>query len=161
MDLHFEQEIKAPAEKVWEVLGKQFAEIGEWAPGVASSRVLDMSEIPSPVKVAASAPVPGRATGNPFGETKEVLTRYSEEKMEFTFEGVGLPPIFSSAQNTTRVIKKGATKSLVIFDAQLVAKGFFKFLNPLLRRRLSRSKFGPGTLIKDLKRYVETGKAIK
>lgn len=91
MDLHFEQEINAPAEKVWEVLAHQFGEIGAWAPGVKSSRVLDDSEIPADYQVAPSAPIPGRATTNPLGETKEVLIMYSDENKEFTFRGVGLP----------------------------------------------------------------------
>ena len=91
MDLHLEQEINAPADKVRKILGHQFGEIGNWASGVETSRVLDVSEVPSDFELAASAPIPGRGTTSPLGEIKEILIMYSEDKKEFTFRAAGLP----------------------------------------------------------------------
>lgn len=159
MDIRFEQEINAPAEKVWEILGHQFAEIGSWSTSVESSRALDVSDVPAGYKVAASAPVPGRVTPNPLGELKEILTMYSESKKEFTFQADGLPSIFGEVINTTRVVAMGEGRSLVTFDIQMGLKGIFKLMEPILKRRFKSSNRGPGALIKDLKRYVEMGEA--
>ncbi|MCP4608973.1 MAG: hypothetical protein GY845_09700 [Planctomycetes bacterium] len=41
MELQITQEINAPAEKVWEILAHQFAEISEWSPRIESSRVIE------------------------------------------------------------------------------------------------------------------------
>ncbi|MDX1379325.1 MAG: hypothetical protein R3307_10785, partial [Anaerolineales bacterium] len=77
MELQIKQEINAPANKVWSVLGHQFAEIAEWAPRIEWSRAMEMSEVPDNLKVANGAPVPGRVTPNPLGDIFEVLTMYS------------------------------------------------------------------------------------
>jgi len=79
MELQIKEEINAPAEKVWEILAHQFAEIGEWAPNIETSRAIEVSEVPAGFKVAADAPVPGRVTPNPLGDVTEILTEYSEE----------------------------------------------------------------------------------
>ena len=156
MELQIKQEINAPAEKVWSVLAHKFAEISEWAPNIASSRVIEMSEVPADFKVADDAPVPGRVTPNPLGDVKEVLTEYSEENKAFTFEVAGPAPLFSHTANTTSVVANGTDKSLVTFDLQLTPKGIFNLFSPLLKRRFQTSKFGPAGMIKDLKAYVES-----
>ena len=61
MQLHLEQTINASADKVWTILAHQFAEIGDWASTVHTSRVIDMSEVPNGFNVAPTAPVPGEA----------------------------------------------------------------------------------------------------
>ena len=161
MDLHIEQEINAPAEKVWGILAHQFAEIGNWSPRIKSSRAIDISEVPAEFKVATNAPVPGRVTPNPLGELTEVLTKYSEANMSFTFEVAGPAPLASLTVNNTQVIAKGDDKCLVTFDIKLMPKGVFKLFSPVLKRRLQTSSLGPAGMIKDLKRYVETGQAAR
>lgn len=155
MELRIKEVINAPAEKVWQLLGHQFAEIGNWSTAVATSRALDSSEVPSRFQVAPSAPVPGRATPNPLGELKEIVTMYSDADRTFAFEVDGLPPIIRHAQNTTKIIEQGPQKCEVTFDLQMEPKGIFRLMNPLLRRRFATSKRGPAGLMRDLKRYVE------
>ena len=156
MDLHLEQEINAPADKVWEVLAHQFAEISNWSPRIKSSRAIDISEVPAGFKVAESAPVPGRVTPNPLGELTEVLTKYSEANKTFTFEVAGPAPLFSLTANA-----KGADRCLVTFDIFFLPKGIFRLFGPLLKRRFQTSPFGPAGVIKDLKVYVESGQQSK
>jgi len=155
MELQLSQEINAPAEKVWEILAHQFAEISEWAPNIESSRIIEMSEVPANFKVAKEAPVSGRVTPNPLGDVTEVLTEYSEENKTFTFEAAGPAPIFSHGANTTRVVAQGTAKCLVTFDLRLTPIGIFNLFAPLLKRRFQTSKFGPAGVIQDLKTYVE------
>ena len=157
MELQIKQEINAPADRVWDIVGRQFATVDKWSRAVATSRTLTMGEIPAGLQPAPAAPVPGRATPNPFGELKEVLTAYSDDARTFTFVATGLPPIIRQAQNTTRVQALGPGKSLVTFDVKMVPWGIFKVIDPLLRRRFATSARGPAGVMQDLKAYAESG----
>ena len=154
MKLHLEEEINASADKVWTILAHQFAEIGDWASTVHTSRVIDMSEVPNDFNVAATAPVPGRATTNELGELREILTEYSEANKELTFRVAGLPRIMKSAVDIQKVIPKGPDKCLMTFDIEMIARGPFRLLGPVLKQRLTG---GLGDLLKELKLYAETG----
>ena len=61
MQLHLEQEIHAPADRVWEVLGRQFAHIERWSSTIERSRAIDPSEVPQGLTVDPAAPIPGGA----------------------------------------------------------------------------------------------------
>ena len=156
MKLLLEQEINASAEKVWGILAHQFADVADWTDTLAYSRVITEDEIPNGMTVAPTAPLLGRATPNPLGELIEVLVQYSEDDMQFTFLAGGLPPIVSKAGNTTTVTPKGDDKCIVTFDVEMNFKSIFKLLEPLVRRRILTSKFGPNVVIRELKNYAES-----
>ena len=153
--VHLEEEIDAPADQVWAVLAHRFAEIGEWAPGIETSRAINLDEVPAGFTVAPNAPVPGRVTPNPLGELTEVLIMYSEDDRTFTFDTAGLPPIVTQAVNTTRVTKLDDGRSLVTFDIEMSFVRPFNVLGAVIQRRLQTSPAGPGGMIKDLKTYLE------
>ncbi len=155
MNLHLKQEIKAPADKVWEILAHQFTDIANWTSSLEYSRAINSDELPEGVEVAATAPVPGRATPNPLGEIIEILVEYSEEDRMFTFLAFGLPPIISRMANTTRILEKGANRCLVTFDIEANFRGPFKLFSPILRRRILTSNAGPNGLLKDLKDHFD------
>ena len=155
MELQVKEKIQAPAKEVWAVLAHRFAQIGEWAPHIESSRALKPEEVPEGFEVAPEAPVPGRVTPSPLGEQREVLTEYSEDAMTFTFRVPGPAPLFHHSQNRTTVTSLGGGSSLVTFDLTLQPRGVFKLLTPLLKRRFRTSKFGPAGMIRDLKAYLE------
>lgn len=154
MNLRLEQEINAPADKVWKILAHQFANIGDWASTVHTSRVIDASEVPADFNVAPTAPIPGRATTNELGELREILTEYSEANKELTFRVAGLPRIMRSAVDVQKVIPKSPNKCLVTFEIEMKARGPFRLLSPVLKSRLTG---GLGDLLKELKLYAETG----
>lgn len=155
MKLHLEQEINASADKVWDILGHQFADIAVWS-NLDYSRAITADEVPAGFRVAPDAPVLGRATPNPLGELIEVLTHYSDTDRQFTFFGSGLPPIISRAENTTRVIEKGENHCLVTFDIEMDLRGIFKIFDSLMKRRFATSKRGPAGVIEELKVYAES-----
>ncbi len=155
--IHLEEEIDAPADEAWAVLAHRFAEIGEWAPGVETSRAISLDEVPAGFTVAPSAPVPGRVTPNPLGDITEVLTMYSEDDRTFTFEADGLPPIVTHTTSTTRVTELDNGHSLVTFDIEMGFIRPFNVLGPVMQSRLQSSAAGPAGIIKDLKTYLESG----
>lgn len=153
MQVHIETEINAPAEKVWQILAHQFADMADWTSTLSESRVVDVSELPSGLKIAPNAPVPARETTSSFAKAIEVISDYSEENMELRFEAANLPVILSTAANTQRVISKGANKSMITFDMNIGLRGIFKVMAPLLSRRFQKTM---GGVQRDLKMYAET-----
>lgn len=156
IEIHLETEIDAPAEEVWQILAHQFGDIADWSATVNESRSLTMDEIPDGFDAVPNAPAPARATvAGPGISLTEVITMYSEEAMELTFEGTNLPPlVFEYAKDTQRVIPVSANQSLLTFDVSVKTRGIFKAVNPLLARRFAASF---GTVQQELKVYAETG----
>ncbi|MEM7110925.1 MAG: SRPBCC family protein [Chloroflexota bacterium] len=155
MQVHIETEINAPAEKVWQILAHQFADMADWTTTLSESRVVEPHELPKGLKVAASAPIPARETTSSFAKAIEVISDYSERDMELTFEAANLPPFLSTATNTQRVTARGNDKCLLTFDMNLGLKGVFKILGPVLKRRFQNTM---GGVQRELKVFAETGK---
>ena len=155
MQLQLQKEINAPADKVWDILAHQFADIATWATSLDYSRPVQLSDLPANVSVHPEAPIAARATPNPLGELIEVLIDYSEEHKQFTFLALGLPPIIRNATNTTHVKATSTDSCVVTFDVNMEFKGFFRLLDSVLRRRILTSNGGPNSALRDLKVYAE------
>lgn len=153
MQLHLEQEINAPADAVWGVLGGEFADIASWASVVKASRPIDVGEVPASITVASTAPVPGRETTTK-ATLREILTAYSDEERSLTFEGAGLPKIVRLARNVQSVQETGPSTCKVVFDVQFDFAGPFGFLASPMKRRMTKTF---GDVQTDLKLHVENG----
>ena len=149
---HLEIEIDAPADAVWAILGTRFADVGDWATLIDSSRVMSAAEVPADYRVHVDAPVPGRWTPSKFGEPAEVLVDYSDEDRALTFWAANLPGILVHSQNTQQVTSTGDGTSRVTFDIHAQPK--MKFMRKKMTAILER---GIGTVLVDLKVYAETG----
>ena len=158
MQVHIETEINAPAEKVWQILAHQFADMADWTSTLSESRVIEGDEMPAGLKVATNAPIPARETVSSFATAIEVISDYSEEEIQFTFHAANLPAILSEASNTQRVTPKGEDQCLLTFDMNLVLNGIFKIMSPLLSRRFQKTM---GGVQRELKLYAETGKVAE
>ena len=154
MKVKLDLDINAPAEKVWQVLGQQFAEIDNWATIVEASRPLEMDEVPAEYQVATEAPVPGRVTKTPLAELREVLVSYSDAARELVFQGIDKPFFASFAQNHSKVSENGPDRSTVTFEIEMGIKGIFNLFSPLLSRRFHATY---SRVQQDLKTFVETG----
>ena len=60
MDINVETPMNAPAEAVWDVWARQFANIAEWASVVEESRAIARDDFPPDVRVDDRGPVVGR-----------------------------------------------------------------------------------------------------
>lgn len=154
MELRIETEINAPAEKVWGILAHQFDDVADWTATVSESRAADAAKYDE-FKAASTAPVPARETTSSFAKLVEIITEYSEERMQLTFETVGLPPFMSSARNTQHVLAQGPEKSVISFDINIGLKHIFNIMTPFLKRRFTKTM---GGVQNDLKFFAETGK---
>ena len=155
MKVILQKDINAPAETVWNIVGRQFANVADWASSLDYSHPIDADDIPAGVQVAQTAPVAGRKTPNPLGELIEILIYYSDDERTFTFTAFGLPRAVSRMDNTTTVVELAPNRSRVTFAIDGELRGLFKLIGPLLQRRFATSKRGPAGVIEDLKRVAE------
>jgi len=144
-----EVNINAPAEKVWDIVGLNFAKIGNWDGSVSSSTVNNSSP-----KVNGS-PYGGRVCETSFGTIKEKFTAYNEKEMTFSFQGDITSPVFSNVINTVKVIPVSANESRVIAAPNVDLTFLGKVMSPLIKAGLGGAiKKG----LEDLKYYAENNK---
>ena len=163
VNVQIKTKINAPADKVWEVLGKQFADISKWTSVVEDSKAIRLDEIPSnEFTPADNAPVPARQTISVNGGRKatliEVLTLYSDEKRTLKFYGLGLPSFIAYAGDKQSVIPMREKECEVVFDVEMRLKGIFKLFKGIAKKRFAKNF---KKVQNDLKVYVETGKVVK
>ena len=160
--------VEAPAESVWDVVGRRFDRIGEWATAIAASAAVPAPTAPSPADtesngfpVAGSvltAPVAGRVcqTGVRLApQVTETLIAYDEVNRTLTYEASGMPPFVTVARNTWTVTPLDQRHTRIMLQAQFDTHGL---LGRLARwailaqvRRTSRH------LAEDLRHYIEHG----
>ena len=148
MKLSGEVIIEASADRVWEILGHRFAEIGEWATAIDGS---------GPA-VGQTEALPGRVcqTGmRAFPAVTERIVDYDESNRTLTYEATGLPAFIGDARNTWRVTPMGQQRARARFDGVLETRGVAGRLIALpLRIRMRRET---RAVLGDLKHYAEYG----
>src|SRR5918996_1770117 len=148
MKLSGEVIVEASADRVWEILGHRFADIGEWATAIDDSRPA----------VGQAEALPGRVcqTGmRAFPAVTERIVAYDESDRTLTYEATGLPAFVGEARNTWRVSPMGRLRARASFDGVLETRGLVGLLIALpLRIRMRRET---SMVLADLKHYAEHG----
>jgi carbon monoxide dehydrogenase subunit G len=150
MKLASQLKINAPAERVWKVVAHDFAQVGEWASGVAHSKA--NKNVPTP----EGATVGGRVCNVPgFGTVTETFTSYDEVGKTYTFEATGLPFFVTKAFNSWRVRAVDANTTEVSFQAEMHLMPILGSLMAIpMKRQLTRLL---DNATEELKYYMETG----
>jgi polyketide cyclase/dehydrase/lipid transport protein len=143
--------VEAPAEAVWDVVGRRFDHIGEWATAIPAS-----AAIPAPS--SQGVPVAGRVcrTGvHLLPEVTETIVAYDDIGRTLTYEASGMPAFVTVARNTWTVTALDRRRTRLSLRAQFDTRGA---LGRLVRwallaqvRRTSRH------LADDLRHFVEQG----
>lgn len=148
MKLSGEIVIDASAERVWDILGHHFAEIGDWATAIDSSR-------------PASEPtdeLPGRVcqTGmRAFPTVTDQVFAYDESNRTLSYQATDVPTLIGEARNTWRVTPMGSERARARFDGVLKTRGLAGRLIALpLRMRMRRET---QAVLGDLKHFAEHG----
>lgn len=148
-------DIAAPAEEVWDILGRQFAEIDIWSSTVTESVAVPFEEVPAHVTASTNSKVAGRTTTSKALEATEILIAYSDSGREFTFQAVKTPGFIVYARNHSTVTELGTGRSRVTFDIDMKLKGVMSVLKGKFKKKLTKAM---GQVQQDLKHYAETGK---
>lgn len=141
--------INAPADKVWDILGHKFTEVGQW------SRSISHSVINIDAPKVNNSPVGGRFCTTNIGKISEEFTAYDEEKMTFSFKGVITSKVFSNVINTSTVTAIDESTSKVTVTPQVDLKILGLLMYPMIKMNLS--KIIKEVLI-DLKYFAENDK---
>ncbi len=141
--------VNAPAEKVWEVLGRDFANIGVWSTAVSHSVANDK------LAIVNNSPVGGRYCDTSFGKISEEFTAFDDDKKTFSFKGVFDSKMFTSVINTSglRTIDENTTE--VSFGPNIQLSFIGTLMYPMIRMMLGKAV---DTILEDLKYFVENGK---
>jgi hypothetical protein len=152
--------VDAPAAQVWDVVGRRFDRIGEWATAIPASAAATVTP-PAVVAVdaPAAAPVAGRVcdTGiRALPRVTETIVAYDEAAMTLTYEATaGLPAFVTLARNTWTVTPLDDQRTQVAYAGELRVRGV---LGALAKRMLLARVARDGRyLLEDLKHFAEHG----
>jgi len=142
--------VNAPADKVWAIVAHDFAKIGEWASGVAQSKINTSADVP------VGATVGGRVCSVPgFGEIRETFIDYDEAGKTFTYAATGMPFFVTSAHNSWYVRAVDANTSDVSFQAEMKLLPLIGAVMAIpMKMQLTRLL---DNATEELKYYAETG----
>lgn len=142
--------IHAPADKVWTILGDNFASISEWASDV--QRSAPNADLIAPT----GAPVGGRVCHVPgFGDIYETFTDYDAVGKRYTYEATGMPFFVKAAHNSWQIEALDAHSCRVGFKAEMrLLPVIGTLMGVPMRIQLSKVL---QNAVEELKYYVETG----
>ncbi len=141
--------VNAPADKVWNVFGRDFANIGVWSTAVSFSAANDE------IAIVNNSPVGGRVCETSFGKVSEEFTAYDDDKKTFSFKGVFQSKMFKNVTNSAELTSKSENATVVKITPEIDLTFFGTLMYPMIRMMLSRAI---DQILDDLKYYVENGK---
>ena len=141
--------INASAEKVWDILGRDFANIGVWSTAVSHSVANDKL---APVN---NSPVGGRLCDTRFGKISEEFTAYDETQKTFSFKGVFDSKLFKNLTNTVNLTSIDENTTEVKITPEIELSWIGTLMSPMIKMQLNKAL---DQLLDDLKYYVENGK---
>ena len=151
--------IAAPAAAVWQVLGRQFADVSVWASEVPASAPVHGARENAPGGPTAGAPCDGRVctVATPgFDEVREDLLAYDDDARSLTYRAAaGMPGFVTEARNTWAVRDLGGGRSEARMTAEVQVRPGARVALPALAVLLRR--LGRHTLA-DLDHYVVSGR---
>jgi len=149
--MKFSKQIKinAPAEKVWNILGRDFENVGKWA------TLVGHSEINTEAAVVNGSHVGGRLCSTSIGKISEEFTEYDDQNMSFSFKGIITSKLFTKVISSNKVTAIDENTSKVTATPQIDLTFLGTLMSPLIKLQLGKS-VDEG--LEDLKYYVENGK---
>ncbi len=144
--------INAPIEKVWQVVGHEFADAYKWASNLKHSEALDSASLNGSSCTKRGCDIDG------FGKITEKLLEYSDDKYLLSYEvNSGLPKFVSLVKNTWKLTTTGNGNTNVAIRMKLQTRGFMGWLFGGIMKRKTEKLLDRS--LEELKYYVENGEA--
>lgn len=144
--------INTSANKVWEILGPQYANASEWVSGVHVSEGRNSS------MRTGNAPCSGRVCETDLGPFKESITLYDESTMSIAYSAQGekMPFFVKQVSNSWKVTPLSKNTAKVDMCAEVSIMPVFRLvMGPMMRLQMG------GILknaVEELKYYAEKGR---
>lgn len=150
MEIKKEIIINESVEKVWDLLGNQYADAYKWARGLNYSNGYGEPQFNGASCNNRTCEVSG------FGTIEEEIRMFDPKDHILTYEvKKGLPGFINTAVNTWSLTKVG-TNTRVNMHMKMATQGFKgMIMGPLMKMQLNKLVAGA---MEDLKIYLETGK---
>jgi carbon monoxide dehydrogenase subunit G len=145
-------QINADIDKVWDVVARDFANVGDWSSAVQSSGPNLEAAVPDGAEVGV------RVCATDFGDLKETFTEYDDEAKTFTFEVSGMPSFITLARNRVEVASAGAGRTTVSLNIAMETNTIGKVMGPMFAIKLKTTL---NSFLDELKDYVENGQVSK
>lgn len=150
MKIRSNQIVEVNAEKAWEVVGEQFGEFGGWACNLLETHLEGELE-KGGVRICQTAGF-GPFSPNEFWEE---LIDFDPKELTYTYKAtIGLPSMFTSAQNRWQVTPLGKKRSEVSFCATMLLKWWARPMALILPSLMAQ---GFQQFREEMKYKIETG----
>ena len=144
--------INRPAEAVWDIIGRRFDRIGEWATAIPASAAIPQEP------TVSGAPVAGRVcdTGiRMLPHATEMIIAYSDSDRTLTYQATGMPAYVGVARNRWTITAVDQQRTRAAFEAVFAPRGILgRLLAGWLLVKIGRTG---RDLLGDLKHYAEHG----
>jgi carbon monoxide dehydrogenase subunit G len=149
--LNFSKEIviNVPAEKVWNMIGRDIADIEKWDSGVSHSVVV--MEGPK----LDGAPYVGRVCETAFGKIKERFITFDDKGMTFSFQGDIESKVFGDVLNTVTVTIIDSNTAKVTVTPNVDLKVLGRIIKIVIKSKLAKAVENS---LKDMKYFAENDK---
>lgn len=143
--------INTSADKVWEILGPQYAYVSEWISAVQMSQSSDRGTVPQ------NAPCSGRVCETDLGPFKETIIRYDERNRSLAYSAQGdkMPFFVKQLSNAWKVTPLTNNSAKVEMCAEISILPVFNLvMGPMMRLQMG------GILknaVEELKYFAEEG----
>jgi len=117
--------VDAPAEAVWDLIGRRFADVGEWSSAFPRSRPIRATST-RVFPDAARAPVWGRLCSTTIPAAPwitELLTTYDDSSRTLRYEAQGLPGFVALSRNSWSVSPIDVEHSRLALRVELETRG--------------------------------------
>lgn len=144
--------VNAPVEKVWDILGPNYVDAGNWASAVFVSREQNGT------KKVADAPVAGRICQTSLGPFTESIEDYNlaAYRIAYSASGAKMPGFVKSLVNAWHLESVGTNQTRVEMDLNAdIAFPFSFLMGWMMKMQFNKAL---SETIEDLKYYAETGK---
>lgn len=145
--------IEAPAERLWDIIGRGFGRIGDWASPIPASEPIDRAGSETGASVAGRVCDTGLRM---FPRVIETIVDYDDSAYTLTYVAQGMPGFVGMARNRWQVSAVGDGRTVVRFDGVIETRGIAgRLLDLPLRLQLGRAG---RHVLGDLKHYAEQGR---
>ncbi|MEM7536214.1 MAG: SRPBCC family protein [Chloroflexota bacterium] len=139
--------VNAPATRLWEIVGEDYVNVGNWTSQIETSG-------PNP----DLPPGQGRVCSTPgFGDIKETVTQFDEQRhvLSYAADVQKMPFFVKEMGNTWRIEPKGQNQSVVHMHMKgRLLPVFAQLMGPVMKGQMSKTV---DIILEELKHYAETG----
>ena len=125
--------VNASADKLWEIMGQDFAHVSHWASDILTSQARHTGIVPQ------GAPCSGRVCTTSLGGFKEQILKYDEQRKMISYDAKGdkMPFFVKHLENNWTFTPLASGKCQVEMRMEMsILPGFNLLMGPMMRMKM-------------------------